>query len=606
MTRRFRFAPLILLLLCVVAGTAARASVRAWLDNTQIAPSDTVQLTLAHEGQTNSRPDLTPLKQDFDIVGSSTSSSLQIANGRVSSTVQLELSLAPKRTGQLTVPSVTWGSDKSPSLTLKVTSNGGNTNSNDATAAAGKRIFLETEVDPKSPYVQAAVHVTVRVYTAVPLSHADLEFPDTDAALVRQTGSDGVETLARNGQSYQVVTRHYLVFPQHSGHLGLEGPTLSGEIPDRTRALGMSDPFSGLMANSPFNGMFGTTKPIRLHADPIELDVQARPAGAGASYWIPARDVTLQAHWSPPQSQPHVGDPITLDLQVRADGLTAAQLPDLSTLLGVPQGLKTYPDAPSLKDTPNGNDIIGSREQSIALIAEQPGHFTIPELHLSWWDTRANQLRETVLPAQTLNVEPAPGGSPMQATAQNRQSSAQPAPSAPAATSPASTSSHPNPPGSRQSTTSALNDAPWKWISLALGLLWAGTIGGWLATHNRRRGHEPRGTQKDSNLATDRSRSGPLHSAFVTACRANDPTGARRNLLLWANAQWQGPRIGGLNALAKLLDDPRITNALQALDRACYASGPWDGKALLDAVSDLTLPDRPAPRRSDELAPLYR
>src|SRR5689334_22814341 len=86
----------------LAAALPARAALRAWVDNPQVAPGETVRLTLAHDGQTTSRPDLGPLKQDFDIVGSSTSSQVQIVNGNVSSTTQLELSLSPKHGGPLT------------------------------------------------------------------------------------------------------------------------------------------------------------------------------------------------------------------------------------------------------------------------------------------------------------------------------------------------------------------------------------------------------------------------------------------------------------------------------------------------------------------------
>ncbi len=605
MMRWFRFAPLLLL---VAAGMPANAALRAWLDNTEIAPGDTVQLTLAHDGQTGSRPDTTPLKRDFDVVGSSTSSNMQIVNGKVSSTTQVELSLAPKHAGKLTVPSLTWDSDRSPPLTLNVTANGRQaSNGNSPAATANKRIFVETEVDPKSPYVQAAVHVTVRVFAAVPLAHADLEFPDTDAALVRQAGSDAVNTVERNGQSYQVVTRQYLLFPQHSGHVSIEGPTLSGEIPDRTRALGLSDPFSGLLANSPFNGMFGTTRPIRLHGEPIELDVQPRPASAGASYWLPASNVSLEAHWNPSQLQAHVGDPVTLDLRLQADGLTAAQLPDLSTLLVVPPGLKAYPDAPSLKDTPHGLDLIGSREQSIALIADEPGQFTIPELRLSWWDTRTNQIREAVMPAQTLTMLPAPGaGGSVQAPAQSQPSATTGANESPSAASPARKSNRPMS-GASQPASITSDDIPWKWISLALGLLWLGTLAAWLTTRRRGRTVSMGAVADGSQSAPDNAmRAGPLRAAFLAACRDNDAIAARRNLLLWANAEWTGPRIRGLNALAKLISDAQTVRQLQALDRACYAAEPWDGAALANAVAIMQLPKRPKPHGERELAPLYR
>lgn len=586
------------LVLSLAVTLPAHAALRAWVDNPQVAPGETVRLTLAHDGQTNSRPDLSPLKQDFDIVGSSTSSQVQIVNGKVSSTTQLELSLSPKHGGPLTIPAITWDADHSQPLTLNIASNGSGGNSNGANAGPS-RVFVETQVDQKAPYVQAAVHVTVRVYTAVPLSHADLDFGDSDAALVRQVGTDGVSNVEKNGMSYQVVTREYLVFPQHSGQLSIPGPTLSGSVPDRSRALGLSDPFSGVFANSPFAGMMGTARPIRIHADPIVLNVQPRPATANASYWLPARNVSLTAHWNPSSLEAHVGDPITVDLKLQADDLTAAQLPDLAALLSLPSGLKAYPDQPNLKDTTQGADIIGSRDQSVALIADQPGRFTIPELHLSWWDTRANQAREITLPAQTLAVQPAPGSAPISAPAQQPTDTTQTAPSTQSAAAA-------NGNGKRQPQSAnppPTDERPWKWISLAFGLLWLVTLGAWLATRKRR---SPPSTPVSAEATHAAGNASQARAAFQEACRANDAPAARRNLLLWANARWRGPRIQGLSALAKLLENPETTRLLHALDAACYAQDPWDGAALAKALPELTFPDRTTPSNRRELAPLYR
>lgn len=594
MMRRF----ILVLMLSLAATLPARAALRAWVDNPQVAPGETVRLTLAHDGQTNSRPDLGPLKQDFDIVGSSTSSQVQIVNGKVSSTTQLELSLSPKHGGPLTIPAITSDSDRSQPLTLNVASSGSGAN-NSGASTAPSRVFVDTEVDQKSPYVQAAVHVTVRVYAAVPLSHAELDFGDSDAALVRQVGSDGVSNAEKNGMSYQVVTRQYLVFPQHSGQVSIPGPTLSGSIPDRSGALGLSDPFSGAFANSPFAGMLGTAKPIRIHADPIVLNVRPRPPAANASYWLPARNVSLTAHWNPSSLEAHVGDPITVDLKLQADDLTAAQLPDLAALLSVPSGLKAYPDQPNLKDTTQGTDVIGVRDQSVALIADQPGRFTIPELHLSWWDTRSNQAREVTLPAQTLAIEPAPGSAPI--SAQTQQPAAAPQTAPPPATGAAASGT-----GTKQSqpATSSPNDAwPWKWISLGFGLLWLATLAAWLTTRKR-------GSPSSAPVSPETTRAAANASqarvAFLEACRANDAPAARRNLLLWANARWQGPRIQGLSALAKLLENPETTRLLHALDGACYAQDHWDGAALAKALPELNFPEREPASNRRELAPLYR
>jgi len=591
MMRRLLFA------LALIASLPAHATVRASLDNQQVAAGDTVRLTLTHDGQTGSRPNLAPLKQDFDIVGTNTSSQVQIANGKVSSATEMEIALAPKRSGQLTIPPITWDSDTSPALTLNVTGNGGSiTRSDGSTTTAPSKVFVETEVDSKSPYVQAAVHVTVRVYAGVPLSHADLEFEDTDAALVRQVGTDGVSNVEKNGMAYQVVTRQYLLFPQHSGQVSIPGPTLSGNIPDRSRTMGMTDPFSGVFANTPFAGMMGTMKPIRIHGDAIALNVQPRPPAANASYWLPARNVSLQGSWNPTSLETHVGDPITLDLKLQAEDLTAAQLPDLSTLLHLPAGLKAYPDQPNLKDATQGSNIIGTRDQSVALIADQPGRFTIPELHVTWWDTRTNQAREATLQAQTLEIQPAPGSAPVQAQTQQ--------PAAVGAAQPTPPSAAGNDTTRPQTSTPESTELPWKWVSFGFGLLWLATLGAWFATHRRRPPAPATATAspEDSHSSATASQA---RSAFQAACRANDAPAARRNLLLWANAKWRGPRIHGLKALAKLLGNAETTKLLNALDRACYGEGPWDGTALANALPDLSLPKPSAAANTRELAPLY-
>jgi BatD DUF11 like domain len=602
MMRRFLQAlfPLVPLTL-LIAGSPANAALRAWVENTQVAAGETVEFTLAHDGQTSSQPDLTPLKQDFDVVGRSTSTRLQITNGSASATTELHLSLAPKHAGQLTVPPISWDADRSAPLTIIVVAARGGQNGA-AQGAADNRILLETESDPKTPYVQGAVHVTVHVYAAVPLSQADLNFSTTDAALVRQVGSDETGTTEKNGQSYQVVVRHYLLFPQRSGPLSIPGPVLSGAIPARTRRADPNDPFSGFFGGSPFGGMMNATKPIRLNSDPITMDVRPRPTGAGMSYWLPARNVTLTAQWRPTDLQAHVGDPVTVNLRLQATDLTAAQLPDLSTLLNLPPGLKAYPDEPKLKDSAQGGGLVGDREQNIALIADEAGSFTIPELRLSWWDTQSNQTREVVIPARTLVVQPAAGSkSPAPTGAPVGQSatagSAAPAPA---------TSSLPLAGGDRataQQRGPGGPYGPWAWISLALGILWVATLIGWLMSRRRSTPAAPNPPQAGQPSATDES---SARTAFHAACHANDAGAARRKLLLWANAVLPTPRVVGLGDLAKRMNDPQLATLLRALDRGCYAGDPWDGAALAAALPKLPIGDQETKNTTRELAPLYR
>ena len=115
---------LLLTLVGCAAATLALADVKASLDASQVAVGETVQLTLEHDGQTGGQPDITSLQQDFDILGTSSSTIFQLVNGSASEKTQVVLTLAPKVTGHLTIPPLSWNGEQSQPLSLDVTGPG--------------------------------------------------------------------------------------------------------------------------------------------------------------------------------------------------------------------------------------------------------------------------------------------------------------------------------------------------------------------------------------------------------------------------------------------------------------------------------------------------
>jgi BatD DUF11 like domain len=614
--------PLALMATLLMLSPAARAAVSAQLSASAIAPGDSVQLTLEHTGQGGGEPDLAPLNQDFDVLASSSSSRMEIDNGVVSSSTDVTLTLSPKHAGRLTIPSLQWGNDRSPALSLLVSASaaaaapgisghaaGGAGSSAGSSAATGTGAststpheFLESSLDTQRPLVQAAVHLTVRLYATETIYHPNLTFSGGPDVLVQQVGDDTQSSEQRGGVTYRVVTRHYLLFPQRSGTLTLAGPVLDAQVTDRSA----SNPF----ANDPFGSFFGgalaglvTTRPIRLHGQPIVLSVRARPPAAdAASYWLPARAVTVSSQWQPSALRVRAGDPVTVHLHLQASDLTAAQLPDLSALWQLPAGLRAYPDQAKLHDSADGNSVTGSRDQTIALIADQPGRFTVPALAVHWWDTRANAARITTLPARTLEILPAAGG----AGAGRGSSAAPAAPVAPVAAAAAARPGHAPAPTEHNE---------WRWISGALAALWLATVTAWAWS---RRGSGLRGSGLSRRAAGESMRSAIAASkpdaarartALTRACRDADARAARQAVLAWAAARWPQTPPRGLAELSRLVDTT-LADALRQLDRACYAGEPWNGEALLASLSSSAQPDAPGASRSakrsgEALAPLY-
>ena len=152
----------------ILIAASAQCAVRATVDTTSLGANGTLDLMLEQDGQTSAEPDLSPLRQDFDVLSTSRSSNVQIVNGSMTSSVRVELSLSPKHGGQVRIPAITWGNDKSDPIVVNVNgASQGNPQTQNASPASGK-VFIKTSIEPKQSYVQAEVDFTVRLYSARP------------------------------------------------------------------------------------------------------------------------------------------------------------------------------------------------------------------------------------------------------------------------------------------------------------------------------------------------------------------------------------------------------------------------------------------------------
>jgi hypothetical protein len=450
------------------------------------------------------------------------------------------------------------------------------------------------------------VILTVQVHTDQPLYQASLDLPGSGDVVVQQLGKDQHDTEMRNGRSYQVIQRKYLLQPQRSGKVELDGPVLDAQIGTALpNLLGSNSFFQNFFGNNPFAGMT-TQRPLRLHGEPIDLDVRPRPAAWTGRDWLPAHRVTLDESWKPDSVSTRVGDPLVRHLSLRVVGQTGAQLPDLSKLLDLPPGLKAYPDQAKLDTYLQNDQALGTREQDIAIIASRPGHYALPPIRVAWWDVDANQQREAVLPGRTLAVVAAPGTSGGAATAAPPAATSQSAP--PAAAQPGGSPASPAPApaagaSSRLGGTSALRN-PWLWFAVAFAVLWLVTLALWWFSDRRRRDG---GATPPAKPAEAQARGGSRSDALKTfrqACERNDARAAREALMRWARLQWPQDPPSGLNELARRLREPQAATALRELDRACYVGGDWQGAALLKAFKPPAAPAADA-GSSAGLANLY-
>ncbi len=313
-------------------------------NRTTVQVGSTLTLSIESDGaQSGERPDVTPLRKDFDVLGTSTSSETAFVNGSRSDRTRWLVRLQPRHTGTIDIPPISVGGEHTAALELKVTET-----SPAAANSASKHVFLEAEIAAtgKSIYVQQQIPYTVRLYYDGTVQSGELAAPDAANAIVEQLGEDKRFTAMRDGREYNVIERRYAIAPEKSGVLHIPPAIFQGiaEAPQtRQDDAGPTEDLMDRMlrgtpfANDPFfKGSMGTNiafgdpgRPVAARSQEITLDVEPRPATAKGN-WLPAEQITLHDSWEDNPPQLKVGEPVTRTITIEARGLAASQIPALS------------------------------------------------------------------------------------------------------------------------------------------------------------------------------------------------------------------------------------------------------------------------------------
>jgi hypothetical protein len=564
-----------IVLLVLLAPVAQAASVHAFLDRNHVSLGDTVTLNIQSDGSLGT-PDLTSLEQDFQVLGTSNSSSMQIVNGTTARTTQLGIALKPLHAGTITIPALDIGGAKTAPLTLQVgvAPAGG-------TGKTGDPVFMETSTLSSSPYVGEQTVYTVRLFY-LPGVDGSLGDPNADGASFVKLDRDHRYTVDRNGYAYQVIEYSWALIPQRAGPITVQGPTFQGQrMAVGNPGVWLNNP--NALLNNPnalLNGRlpgFGT--PVNATAPVTRIDARAAPAGAGKP-WLPARDVQLKLAGVPANGEVSAGVPLTLTLSISATGQPAEALPEPE--LPPIAGARVYPDQTRDTTDDSGQWLQGTRTRSFAIVPQRNGKLELPAITLDWWDVSRDRTEQASVPAHTLQVSGvvaggATGIAPAPATNPVASSAAAPASSV----APIATNALPG------------GGAPWSWrtialASLALWLLAIAAATTWWLVQRKMRSRTNRGASVEvvraASEGTDDAQkpSRALQAQALEAARSGDVAACERALLAWARAC--RPDVANVTALRNALSDPAQRDALDALQRTRWQAG--DATAACAAAAD--------------------
>lgn len=591
-TRRVVLAAVLALLLGLWSAPLAAGAFKARVDRMPLDQGDTFELVLSLSGRDSLEPpNVAPLARDFDILERRKRSRTESAGGRPVEVNEWVLTLAPKRAGRLTIPSLTLGAESSATIDMDIASGATIEPPDDGP------VSLTVEVEASPPFfLQSEIPVVVRMFDRVGALEANADQPAADGATFTPDGT--LRRYSRNfgRQRYRIIEMRYIMRPQRPGTILIPPVTLKASIPTSPPGMQEQARALGRPAMPWLGGAFDAGRRIAVHSASVEVVVKPRPAGV-TGWFLPARAVKLTQSWDAPLANARVGGALTRTLRLEVQGASPGQLPPLK-----PQdvdGARQYAD----EDRPQAAQVAGGPgavvETRITVVPTRAGTVTLPAVSVPWWNTAADRAETAILPAVTLNVAPSadPAGAPAPA----------PLPAAAAKAPPPAAAAEPSPGWELRDILAVA----------AVALLLLGFV--LVPARRSRREAAPAPTAARAPMPARPARAAPARRtpvlpptpaappdekaaarAVEAACRSRDPQAAHRAFLAWS-------RAGGHGAGAART--PAMAAALQDLSRHLYsgAGEGWDGAGFRAAFAA----ERKAARRKATagggrgLAPLY-
>lgn len=546
-------------------------SLTAQVDRTAISSNESLTLTLSYTGQAMGAPDFSALEKDFDIVSRQQQSQLSLGFGANTATTDWVLALVPKRTGELVIPSFHFKGEVSDAITIRVSEAKASSDSSQA-------IFMETELDKTTAYVQSQVILTLRLNTSVMLSSVDIpELTMPDARVIKIHDTQYQKTI--NGREFVVVEMKYALFPEKAGTLKIPALPVTGVVPDR------GDPFGG-------NSLFGSRgKPVRLASDAKTLEVLPIPSSMNGKPWIPGKGLSISQRWSTKPDSLTVGEPVTRSITITAQGLAGAQLPPLT--FEHTDNVKLYPDQPEISETLSDSGVLGTRTESHALVPARAGSLTLPPIKVTWWDTEANTLRETTLEGITVQVLPAAAGEPAPEPEDSGIQEQENGDSVPEADT---------------GSTGLLKASLFINGLLTVAVLLLGLM--LLRKPGASAKKQPRDTNPSEGHIDESERTAFKALARTDPVRLAD---LRQNIIRWARLFWPEAGITTLSDIIRVCGDKELNNLFTAMDNSLYGSpmkapsgavAP-DASAIIDILRNIRARGHQAETNRPALKPLY-
>ena len=260
---------------------------------------------------------------------------------------------------------------------------------------SGSDLFIKVSANKKRVYEQEPILLTYKVYTLVGLTSLRGDMPDLKSFYTQEVSlptqkSFSIETF--NGRPYRTTTwSQYVMFPQMTGKLQIPSITFEGIVVQQNRNI---DPFEAF-----FNGGSGyieVKKKIIAPGIDIEVDpLPERPVGfsGGVGHF------TVSASLN--KTETKANDPVSVRITISGTGnLKLVKQPQIE----LPKDFDKYEPKVTDKTKLTTAGIEGSMIYDILIVPRHQGHYEIPPVSLTYFDTTSKTYRTVTSEPLTLDV----------------------------------------------------------------------------------------------------------------------------------------------------------------------------------------------------------
>ncbi len=357
---------------------AETIAINASVDKQTVPINETLQLTISLDG-THDLPGISlPALTDFEVLGQSSSTQIQIINGRQSSSRSFVFTLRPKKQGKANIPAMSFNYQNNSFTTtpLEIAISGYATpNAQPAAQRSAFSLFDENSFFNTSqnlPESEVSAELTPRKYTLYAGEKTLLDFrlyyergfyngpaiepPKLDGFVARDLANNAKnqQTVENNGKKLNLFIQTKEIYPLQSGIFSI--PALTVQY--------ISSPFGGVQKR--------TTKPFTINVKKLPEPQPDNFSGAIGVF-------TLKVDFEN-KSKLQIGTALPIKITIQGQG----NLDMINEIkLELPDGLNLYLDS---LDTKGTYGISAKRVFNYFLTPSQGGEYVLPDLAFNYFD----------------------------------------------------------------------------------------------------------------------------------------------------------------------------------------------------------------------------